>query len=854
MEAKTFHPFDNDDSAIGILRSLRDVSPAHYTLKMESFSLFLNSKIENYESGVFEAGGYKWKLSLYPKGNMKRNVNGHISLYLAIADTKTLPLGWEVNVNFKLFVFDHIRDKYLAIQDAEGEIKRFHRMKTEWGFDQLLPLDTFTDPSNGYLLDDCCVFGVEVFVIKYNGKGECASMMKDPVKNTFTWNISKFSAIDKDFLFSEEFVVGGHKWKLWFYPKGKANAKWKSASLFLVLADSETLPSERKLYAEYKLRIKDQVKGNHFEKEGILKSLRDVSPAHYTLKMESFSLFLNSRIENYESSVFEAGGYKWKLSLYPKGNMKRDVNGHISLYLAIADTKTLPLGCRDFEGEIKRFHRMKTEWGFDKLLSLDSFTDASNGYLLGDCCVFGAEVFVTNYYGKGESVSMMKDAVNNGYVWKISKFSAMDKEFLITWTITNFSANEKEILLSEKVVFGENQWLLCVVRKGYGNAKEKMLSLYLAVSGWETLPSARKLSAEFKLRIRDQLNGNHFESEVLTNSYSSLNRLEGCPEFLALNDLNDASKGFMLNDAINEVMESNLHKEVEHFTNRGGQVANVDQEVAVNGAAGGEEDEVGSVAEQGEDEDVAKIDEVSSKGTHTVERVLDDVAKIDEVSRKGTHTVERVLAAADGGHLFMSGVAEKEAERALGNERELQATCSRVLENQRVEDQVCTSDFMNTSIGLDCGRPNINLEVVLHGAQVQPVINGPRWEVNSSLSDCIAQSQYKAAGEDAANKDNHVKGGPSQKGNSGSKRKSDLKRKGVDQSKEKMEQGGHPKQKGLLFSSSLRSGVILRAAAAATSLSASQRSSSQRRSKLLKEARATIEVSVTNSWKVEAAV
>ncbi|KAL7206343.1 hypothetical protein ACSBR2_019118 [Camellia fascicularis] len=304
---------------------------------------------------------------------------------------------------------------------------------------------------------------------------------------------------------------------------------------------------------------------------GILRLLRDVSPAHYILKMESFSLFLNSKIENYESGVFEAGGYKWKLSLYPKGNMKRDVNGHISLYLAIADTKTLPLGwevkvnfklfvfdhirdkylaIEDFGGEIKRFHRMKTDWGFDKLLSLDSFTDASNGYLLDDCCVFGAEVFVINYYGKGESVSMLKDAVNNGYVWKISKFSAMDKEFLITWKINNFSANEKETLYSEKVVFGENLWGLWIFPKGYASAKGKRLSLYLQVSGWETIPSARKLSAEFKLRIRDQLNGNHFESEVLTYSYSSLSTIWGCLEFLALNDLNNASKGFMLNDAV----------------------------------------------------------------------------------------------------------------------------------------------------------------------------------------------------------------------------------------------------------------------------------------------------------------
>jgi len=32
----------------------------HYTLKIESFSLLLKTKVEKYESDVFEAGGYKW--------------------------------------------------------------------------------------------------------------------------------------------------------------------------------------------------------------------------------------------------------------------------------------------------------------------------------------------------------------------------------------------------------------------------------------------------------------------------------------------------------------------------------------------------------------------------------------------------------------------------------------------------------------------------------------------------------------------------------------------------------------------------------------------------------------------------
>jgi hypothetical protein len=55
---------------------------------------------------------------LYPNGKKKSNRNGHISLFLAIAVTDDLPLGWEVNVNIRFFVFDQIRNKYLTIQGS----------------------------------------------------------------------------------------------------------------------------------------------------------------------------------------------------------------------------------------------------------------------------------------------------------------------------------------------------------------------------------------------------------------------------------------------------------------------------------------------------------------------------------------------------------------------------------------------------------------------------------------------------------------------------------------------------------------------------------------------------------------
>lgn len=87
-------------------------------------------------------------------------------------------------------------------------------MNTAWGFDELLSLDTLNDASNGYLVDDCCVFGAEVFVVKYNGQGECRSMIKDPMDNIYTWNVAKLSSAG-DVVHSDQFVVGENTWYIY---------------------------------------------------------------------------------------------------------------------------------------------------------------------------------------------------------------------------------------------------------------------------------------------------------------------------------------------------------------------------------------------------------------------------------------------------------------------------------------------------------------------------------------------------------------------------------------------------------------------------------------------------------------
>ncbi|GMJ00767.1 hypothetical protein HRI_003745900 [Hibiscus trionum] len=87
-------------------------------------------------------------------------------MYLKIEKIAKLSLDWEVNVYFKLFAFDQIRDQYLVIEDKEVPARRFYEMRTKWGFSQFFSQETFNDAANGYLVDDCCTFGAEVFEIQ----------------------------------------------------------------------------------------------------------------------------------------------------------------------------------------------------------------------------------------------------------------------------------------------------------------------------------------------------------------------------------------------------------------------------------------------------------------------------------------------------------------------------------------------------------------------------------------------------------------------------------------------------------------------------------------------------------------
>nr|XP_008359952.1 MATH domain and coiled-coil domain-containing protein At3g58210-like [Malus domestica] len=165
-----------------------------------------------------------------------------------------------------------INQRNLKLEDTnDRNIKQkcFHGAMLDAGIDKLISLKEFTDASNGYLVNDDCVVGAEVFVCKEKraAKAEFLSMSYYSFTYKHVWNVENFSKLDA-ILDSEPFTVGNKKWKIVLHPKGDSNGKGTHISLFLALADPETLPPRSKTCVEFSLRIVYRMnrKTNHCQK------------------------------------------------------------------------------------------------------------------------------------------------------------------------------------------------------------------------------------------------------------------------------------------------------------------------------------------------------------------------------------------------------------------------------------------------------------------------------------------------------------------------------------------------------------------------------------------------------------
>ncbi|XP_048603994.1 uncharacterized protein LOC106380012 isoform X1 [Brassica napus] len=249
------------DANLGVTRVLRHERPSSKIVTIAGYSV-IKGRGEPYESSVFEAAGYKWRLVLYVVGNANDGGAGYISLYVRIEETESLPFGWELNnVDLKLFVHNPKLNKYLTVTD--GALKRFNGVKKELGFGQLIALSTFENTNEGYIVQDTCSFGAEILIVKPAEVQEKVTFISNPPDNVFTWKILRFSNLEDKFYYSADFLVGDRYWRLGFNPKGDGGGRPHALPIFLFAQGFGPNAVATNTWGAVNLRLKNQRSTNH---------------------------------------------------------------------------------------------------------------------------------------------------------------------------------------------------------------------------------------------------------------------------------------------------------------------------------------------------------------------------------------------------------------------------------------------------------------------------------------------------------------------------------------------------------------------------------------------------------------
>ncbi|XP_021625341.1 ubiquitin C-terminal hydrolase 12 isoform X4 [Manihot esculenta] len=135
-------------------QSVDDPPSARFTWTIDNFSRINTKKLY---SDTFNVGGYKWRILIFPKGN---NVD-HLSIYLDVADSATLPYGWSRFAQFSLSVANQIHKKFSIRKDTQHQ---FNARESDWGFTSFMPLGDLYDPGRGYLVNDTCIVEADVAI------------------------------------------------------------------------------------------------------------------------------------------------------------------------------------------------------------------------------------------------------------------------------------------------------------------------------------------------------------------------------------------------------------------------------------------------------------------------------------------------------------------------------------------------------------------------------------------------------------------------------------------------------------------------------------------------------------------
>uniref|UniRef100_A0A8R7P421 MATH domain-containing protein n=2 Tax=Triticum urartu TaxID=4572 RepID=A0A8R7P421_TRIUA len=132
--------------------------------------------------------------------------------------------------------------------------------------------------SSAFLVDDSCVFGVDILKIDVSSPEKKSVVVqkkattvenlfvqkKGFIKGTYTWTMNNFLELEsQQFVRSPTFEVGGHRWHIGMYPHGDKRST-DYLSMALCLDSSDELFIESRKVVQITLSILDQKSGKYF--------------------------------------------------------------------------------------------------------------------------------------------------------------------------------------------------------------------------------------------------------------------------------------------------------------------------------------------------------------------------------------------------------------------------------------------------------------------------------------------------------------------------------------------------------------------------------------------------------------
>ncbi|AEE78126.1 putative protein [Arabidopsis thaliana] len=279
--------------------------------------------------------------------------------------------------------------------------------------------------------------------------------------------------------------------------------------------------------SKYELKVTSKGSQKHEKlKTALLPYWRERPPTTYSVTFESFGKMMEL-VNNgyYESLPFTVDGINWTFKIYPNGNSDT-TRGLIYLYVKIDDSSITdpPL---DVYAEIKFFvynYGISEYYTYQEVepVKFDSVQQEWGRWI---------DVFVAQR-NKSEVFSYDENISNPVFTWSLPNFSTLT---LDSYTSDPFSS-------------GDRNWVLKVYPNGDGVGKDNSLSLYLLSE------SNEKNYVRATLRVLNQIGSDNVEKPVEGWPNAAENGW-GYQEFIPLADLQDATKGFVVDDLLEVEVE-----------------------------------------------------------------------------------------------------------------------------------------------------------------------------------------------------------------------------------------------------------------------------------------------------------